>query len=146
MPVWPRDGENRSILGTGVASAFQSEHNQIRRTRLEPICGVHVAKCLDFAVKDESSFDRSREKLLLCVGSLLGRMKLKLPGKIETNVPKARPLIGIATRHALLMERTFFLERLQQALASECEARRTGSRLEEDMPLSYDASTQDCRV
>jgi hypothetical protein len=30
----------------------------------------HGAKCLDFATKDEGSFDRSREKLLLRVGSL----------------------------------------------------------------------------
>ena len=77
----------------------------------------HGAKCLDFATKDEGSFERSREKLLFRVGSLLGRMKFKLPSKIEPNVPKARPLIGIATSHTLLMERTFFLERLQQALA-----------------------------
>jgi hypothetical protein len=77
----------------------------------------HVTRYLDFAARGEGSFDRSREKLLLRVGSLLGRMKLNLPSKIEPNVPKARPLIGIATSHTLLMERTFFLERLQQALA-----------------------------
>jgi hypothetical protein len=43
-------------------------------------------------------------------------MKLKLPGKIEASVANVRPFSGIKTSHTLLKERTFFLERLQQAL------------------------------
>jgi hypothetical protein len=56
------------------------------------------------------------ENYLLRVRSVLGRMKLKLPSRIETHVSNARPLIGIATSHSFLKERTFFLERLQQSL------------------------------
>jgi hypothetical protein len=109
---------NRLNSGTGDASLrFQSGIIKYAALDLSQSAERHGAKCLDFATKDEGSFERSREKLLLRVGSLLGRMKLKLPSKIEPNVPKARPLIGIATSHTLLMERTFFLERLQQALA-----------------------------
>ena len=109
---------NRPNSGTGGAS-HHFRVNIIKYAALNSRQSEerHAAKCLDFAAKDEGSFERSCEKLLLRVGSLLGRMKLKFSSRIEANVPMARPLIGIATSHTLLMERTFFLERLQQALA-----------------------------
>jgi hypothetical protein len=112
--------ERQSALnfGTGVAShGFRVNIIKYAALNSRQSAERHAARCLDFVAKDEGSFERSREKLLLRVGSLLGRMKLEFSSRIEANVPKARPLIGIATSHTLLMERTFFLERLQQALA-----------------------------
>jgi hypothetical protein len=67
----------------------------------------------DFLVKDKSL---SEHLLLLRIGSFLERTKLKLSGRSEANVSRARPLTSITTSHTLLKERTFFLERLQQAL------------------------------
>jgi cellulose synthase/poly-beta-1,6-N-acetylglucosamine synthase-like glycosyltransferase len=76
----------------------------------------HATRGSDFAANDESLFERSLENHLLCVRSILGRMKRKLPSRIEANVSKPWPLIGLTTSRCLLKERTFFLEKLQHAL------------------------------
>ena len=66
--------------------------------------------------KGRAASATKHENYLLRVRSVLAGMKLKLPSRIETHVSNARPLIGIATSHSLLKERTFFLERLQRSL------------------------------
>ena len=76
----------------------------------------HATRGSDFAANDESLFERSLENHLLRVRSILGRMKRKLPSRIEANVSKPWPLIGLTTSRCLLKERTFFLEKLQHAL------------------------------
>jgi hypothetical protein len=58
----------------------------------------------------------SEQLPLLRIRSFLGRKKLKLSGRSEANISKARPFTGITTSHTLLKERTFFLERLQHSL------------------------------
>jgi hypothetical protein len=76
----------------------------------------HSARCIDSAAKNKTLFEHSLEDHFRRVRSLLGRINLRSPSRIEAHVSIARPLIAITTSHSLLKERTFFLERLQQAL------------------------------
>src|SRR5271157_946199 len=104
------------IIGTGVAlHRFSLNITKYAASNSSESPERHATRGSDFAANDESLFERSLENHLLRVRSIF-RMKRKLPSRIEANVSKPRPLIGLTTSRCLLKERTFFLEKLQHAL------------------------------
>jgi len=105
------------IIGTGVALHRLSLNiTKYAASNSSESPERHATRCPDFAANEERLFERSFENHLLRVRSILGRMKRKLPSRIEPNVSKPWPLIGLTTSRCLLKERTFFLEKLQHAL------------------------------
>ena len=105
------------IIGTGVAAHhFSLNITKYAASNSNESPERHATRGSDFAANDESLFERSLENHLLRVRSILGRMKRKLPSRIEANVSKPWPLIGLTTSRCLLKERTVFLEKLQHAL------------------------------
>ena len=112
-------GEDRSEAtpalgyGTGGASRFQVDITKYAASSLSQSAKRLTTRSSDFQAKDKSLF---QHLLLLRIRSFLGPRKLKLSGKSETNVSKAKSFTSITTSHTLLKERTFFLERLQHSL------------------------------
>src|SRR5260370_29427775 len=97
------------IIGTGVAlHRLSLNMTKYAASNSSESPERHATRCPDFAANDESLFERSFENHLLRVRSILGRMKRKLPSRIESNVSKPWPLIGLTTSRCLLKERTFF--------------------------------------
>src|SRR5271157_5377461 len=102
----------KNILNWGITSRkaqWNAEYTSARMPRMNRKVYTSSTSASGRS-NEESLFERSFENHLLRVRSILGRMKRKLPSRIEPNVSKPWPLIGLTTSRCLLKERTFFLE------------------------------------